>query len=173
MFSWLHALRRAAIYYVEQKDLDADSPKEKVASAAIAYGKMSKPIKEGHVTVQSTLGLFGSLVWSKKFVVLADNTMFFFKKQPSDNDSAEFAVALDNGSCDISDYSDKIKKNKSVLAIIRPSRLYFVSCGTAQELQEWLQAVSQLIDKCMVRTVYSFQVRDARNANAKKEPSKK
>jgi Arf-GAP with dual PH domain-containing protein len=81
MFNWLHALRRARIFFSRIADGKTDE-KEEAVSLDVVYKDLGEPIKSGELTKQG--GSFKS--WKKRFCAVANGSLYYFKHKPMNAD---------------------------------------------------------------------------------------
>jgi hypothetical protein len=102
MFSWIHAIRRSRLYY-EKVDTKSDS---KIPPAAkVSARDVAKSVKSGKLKKQGdTLKM-----WGDKWIVLTDDTLFWFKKKPErDEEESEGGIKLIG--CDVVTTEEKSGK---------------------------------------------------------------
>jgi hypothetical protein len=167
MFSWLHAIRRVAMFYGAKEGKSANSSKlvlsegksdekDKKEDVQEPYGKIGKPVMEGLVSK-----LHGGLIAivQKKWIFLSDSMIFVFTggkgQKPPDNELPELAIPLDGS--DISDFAEKTKK-KNCFVIHKPNYQHYFYGSSSQEVQDWINAINGRIEALNSRISFSFAV---------------
>ena len=84
MFSWLHAIRRAIIFYsaIAQGAEEKAGMVARVADIKTPFARLSTVVKKGMLSKQGG----GWASWNKRFFVLAKDVLYYYKNQPADVD---------------------------------------------------------------------------------------
>jgi hypothetical protein len=151
MFAWLHAIRRAIIFYTKiAKGEEAGGMlSTRIPDLKVPYAKLGTVAKKGFLSKQGG----GWASWNKRFFVLTKDTLYYYKSSPSDIDTPEGAIVLD--AADVQFGEDKIKK-KSCFTILTPDRTYFIQAGNDAEMHEWLVTLKAITDEKQNRRPIDF-----------------
>jgi len=138
MFAWLHALRRAHLYYTAVNK-EAEDETKRPAVQTIAFKDMGKPLKMGILTKQG--GQWKS--WKKRHCLLTEKgIIYYFKLEPTSPETLpEGGLSLDY--CDVSECEDKLKK-KNCFSVSTPGRVYFMISESTHEATEWVLALRKV-----------------------------
>ena len=151
MLDWVHALKRAAAYYITMMHSDV-APDGMNALATLAFPneqevvklsfqQMGEPLKLGFLQKQG--GQWKT--WKKRLCVVTDTTLFYFKKdRPAPADLPEGGIPLDQ--CYVMNGDSKAEK-KCCISLVTPGRVYFLVANNEQELQEWQDVLSQVTER--------------------------
>jgi len=148
MFIWVHALKRAAAYYITLLNAEAAGAVQVGTAMTLAqnnedevklsFEQMGTPIKLGMLSKQG--GKWKS--WNKRLCVLTDSALFYFKKdKPSASDMPEGSIPLTR--CAIVDGADRAEKAHCI-NIVTPARVYFLCAATDGERVEWFHALANV-----------------------------
>jgi len=155
MFDWIHAIRRAIIFYTsiaqgdEQKGMQA-----RQADCKVPFSRLADVSKKGFLNKQGG----GWASWNKRFFVLAKeaggDTLYYFKSAPADADLPEGGICLEGA--DVSSASEDKLKKKLVVSVITPDRTYFIQATSEAELSEWLTTLRRITDLAHKRRMVDF-----------------
>lgn len=94
LFRWVHAIKRANIFFNFVKKPEEVRPVE--SECKMAFSEMGTPVIKGELSKQG--GNFKT--WKKRFCVLVKDQIFYFKQQPTGPEHPEGGINL--AGCDIS-----------------------------------------------------------------------
>lgn len=137
MFGWIHALRRAALFYY--KVVKDDQPAKSAPVEMASFGDMGEVKMEGEVVKQG--GKWKS--WNKRYMVLTHKGLFYFKTKPEPQDVpvGGFKVELcDTAIC-------KTSKKPNCFSIITEGRMFFVSCPSEKDMHDWTDAIGEVLEE--------------------------
>jgi len=145
MFSWIHAIRRAHIYYTKY----AKSREKKILSSKVKFKDLESPIKSGK------LRRYGKWrQWAARTCVLVNATLFWFKENPQGAEEAEMVHPLD--SCDVVKCEEPTAKKHS-FSLLCPNQTIFIMAGNDTEMNDWIKAIESCIATCWDRTTVNFK----------------
>eukprot|EP00823_Brevimastigomonas_motovehiculus_P004093 TRINITY_DN2615_c0_g1_i1.p1 TRINITY_DN2615_c0_g1~~TRINITY_DN2615_c0_g1_i1.p1 ORF type:complete len:675 (-),score=214.80 TRINITY_DN2615_c0_g1_i1:418-2442(-) len=145
LYSWVHALRKAMIYWKDQFAADSEL---KISTGA-PFSSMKPIIRKGQATIEN------SSFFSTRFLVLNQKALYIFGKQPSDSDTPDLAISLKQ--CSVADAA--IKRNKKFCFVLeKPDQQLFFSMTSQQESNDWMNDLKTCIEKHNPRTLYDFHV---------------
>jgi len=145
MFSWIHAIRRATIYYTKYSKVK----EKKVVSTKLKYKEIETPLKSGKL---KRCGKWRQ--WTTKTCILANATLFWFKEQPRPDDGVELITPLD--CCDIVKAEATTGKRHS-FSLICPDQTINMIAMNEQDMNEWLRLIGSCIETCSDRTIINFK----------------
>jgi len=149
MFGWLHAIRRAALFYSKLNKSIDDETKEIPIDSTVTFKDMGKLLKTGELTKQG--GHWKS--WNKRWCTLTDGVLYYFKDKPNGAETPEGGIRLEF--CDVVGAEEKVKR-KHAFSIITPSRVYFLCAENAQDMLEWMLALRGEIERLTHRVKVNF-----------------
>jgi hypothetical protein len=135
MFAWIHALRRGQLYYGKAKR----DEKQKAAVELLPYKDMGQPVLQGEVFKQG--GKWKS--WNKRFCVLNQAILFYFKQKPGPTDVPEGGVRITL--CDVA--VCKTSKKPNCFSVITEGRMFFMSCPSAKEMHDWMDGIIEVLER--------------------------
>jgi hypothetical protein len=152
MLDWVHALKRAAAYYITLLNAEAAgamapgtvmtlNTASEDDKPLLSYQQMGTPIKMGTLSKQG--GHWKS--WNKRTCVLVDGMLYYFKKdKPAAGDIPGGGIPL--ARCAVADGSERAGKARCI-SLITPSRVYFLCAENDAERNEWFDALTRECDK--------------------------
>ncbi len=166
MLDWVHALKRAAAYYITLINTDRNDVEGGLLAAAVrnqptekevlklSYQQMGSPVIQGFLSKQG--GRWRS--WNRRLCVVTEDSLFYFKKdKPDPSDLPEGGIPLDE--CYVS--SGDVKAGKShCICLITPARVYFLCAANESEKQEWQTKLTALCDKLNSQRLVDFSSMD-------------
>jgi len=134
MFAWIHGIRRATAFYTKIK-LDEE---EKNPLRMIPFSQMSKAKHQGHLTKQG-----GTIkTWKRRYAVLAQGVLWYFKSQPEGETSPEGGVRMSESCLHLIGNS----KRKFGFRLVTVKRVYFFCADSQDQLQQWMSIVKKEIE---------------------------
>jgi len=154
MFGWLHAIRRASVFYSKlDKDTMAMAPEEfktKPVETKVALKDLPTPRKEGPLKKQG--GQWKS--WNNRHTILCDKALYYFKHSPpGEMETPEGGVSLEG--CDVTFGEDKTKR-KHCFSLITHGRVYFLCANNGQEMHDWMQSLVMKMEALVQRKKVNF-----------------
>jgi len=150
MFNWLHAVRRAQLFYTKvAKGEEQMGMVAKQADIKIPFARLPSIMKRGFLSKQG--GSWSS--WNKRYFVLANDVLYYYKQQPADIDLPEGGICVD--SADIQLGEERVKR-KYVFTILTPDRSYFIQANNEAEMNEWMAALLSITDESQKRRQVDF-----------------
>lgn len=154
MFSWLHALRRARYYYTRVAKDGAGAAVPPEINRALSYRSISpNEVRGGELTKQG--GHFKS--WNRRWCVVADGCLYYFKARPMNDDTPEGGLSLSE--CAVGDAEPKTGR-PHCFSIVSPSRVFFFIADTAADAKEWRECVAREIEKLTPREAVDFRAEE-------------
>lgn len=151
MFNWIHAIRRANIFYSKLNRSIEDQTKEKPVDSSKPFKSFGKILRSGELTKQG--GHWKS--WNKRYCVLTEGCLYYFKQKPESEEVPEGGINLDL--CDVVDAEAQCGgKRKHAFSIVTPARVYFLCAESAQDLLDWMAALRSEVDRLTPRTKIHF-----------------
>lgn len=142
MFDWVHAIKRATIFYtiVVGGEESSTGTEEKKDESFPCYSKM-EPIKEGELNKQ------GGKVknWHKRWCVLTSKAIYYFKSvgKPKNESVPEGEISLIE-----SDYKEcKSSKKKHLFSLVGDGRVYYLTASNETELKDWTDKIENIIEE--------------------------
>jgi len=96
--------------------------------------------KEGFLVKQG--GVFKT--WKRRFFILLPDVIYYYK----DRSAQEALGAIPLAACEVLPASKELKKPHSFGVYHPTQRTYFLSCTSASEMSEWMDAIRLAIDQC-------------------------
>jgi len=125
MFSWIHAIRRTRLFY-EKVDTKSDG---KIPAVVKAAKGVAKPVKAGKLKKQGDALKF----WADKWVILTEDTLYWFKKKPErDEEESEGGAKLVGAEVVFTEE----KGRKTLFTLLTPDRSHFFQTATNGEADE-------------------------------------
>lgn len=154
MLRWVHALRRASIFYSTNED---SLKKETEVTERKAYSSIDNIIKEGTLTKQG--GSFKS--WKKRYCVLDGSHIWYFKQKPEASDTPSGGIRLDG--CEVSaltadEAGSKLKA--PTFTLITVGRVYFLQAESEADVTAWVEKIKEVMDTNRPRTEVDFQTKE-------------
>lgn len=154
MFNWIHAVRRASLFYSKLNKSIDDESKEIPVETNVCYKDMTKVLKVGELTKQG--GHWKT--WNRRWCVLTDGTLYYFKNKPNNADNPEGGIRLEF--CDVVDAEEKVKK-KHAFSIISPHRVFYLHADSTPDMHEWMGAIRAEIERLTHRVKVNFHDQSA------------
>lgn len=141
LFRWVHAIKRANIFFNFVKKPEETTTAKAVESAEckMSFSEMGTPIIKGDLNKQG--GKFKT--WKKRFCVLVKDQIFYFKQQPTGPEQPEGGINL--AGCDISVVRDSAAKRKFLFTLITKDRVFFLSADDQPKLDAWVEAIESCL----------------------------
>lgn len=157
MFAWLHRLRRATDFYTRIRK----KKEEEQAVEVVPFSKMSKVLHQGQLTKQG-----GAIKnWKRRYAVLSNGVLWYFKSQPEGDTSPEGGVRISQSCLHLIDDG----KRKFGFRLVTVNRVYFFCADSKDELQQWVGIIKKEID-VQKREEVSFLKDDVMKEQAKPGP---
>jgi hypothetical protein len=157
MFAWLNRIRRAQLYYSNLSKIPAaaaslpntEHKKSTADPKANTAGVIGKGSQRGFLTKQG--GKWRS--WNKRWFVLADDVLWYFKKEPTDADTPEGGITLRGA--ESGNGEEKVKK-KFCMSLLTDERTFFLCAENETEMNTWITAINEVADRATKRAPVNF-----------------